>query len=67
MSQPARFHPSRRTEPPDISDQDTRAAIDLSQQPQNTLVIATAVVADTIQEGDKGSGWNRPCQRLRPP
>jgi hypothetical protein len=33
---------------PDISDQDTRAAIDLSQQPQNTLVIATAVVADTI-------------------
>jgi hypothetical protein len=48
----------------DISNQDTRAAIDLSQQPQNTLVIATAVVTDMIQEGDRGSGWDRPRQWL---
>src|SRR6185295_7302716 len=39
----------------DISDHDTRAAIDLSKQPQHTLVIATAVVADMIPEEDKGS------------
>src|SRR6185295_106313 len=39
----------------DIFDHDTRAAIDLSKQPQHTLVIETAVVADMIQEKDKGS------------
>jgi hypothetical protein len=49
---------------PDISNQDTRAAIDLPQQPQNTLAIPTTVVTNMIQEGDKGSRWNRPCQRL---
>jgi hypothetical protein len=49
----------------DVSDQDTRAAIDLSQQPKDTLVIRTAVVADTIQEEDKCPRWNRSCQWLR--
>lgn len=38
----------------DISDQDTRAAIDLSQQPQYAPVITAAVVADTVQDDNKG-------------
>ena len=59
------FIPVGKPRLPDISDQDTRAAINLSQQPQNTLVIATGIVADMIQKGDKGPGWNRSCQRLR--
>jgi hypothetical protein len=33
---------------PDISDQDTCTAINLPQQPQNTLIIATAIVTDMI-------------------
>jgi hypothetical protein len=48
----------------DISNQDTRATIDLSKQPKNTLVIAAAVVPDTIQEEDECTSWNWPCQRL---
>src|ERR1041384_7635706 len=38
-----------------IPNHDTRAAIDLSKQPQHTVVIATAVVADMVQQEDKGS------------
>jgi len=49
------FIPVGKPNLPDISNQDTRASIDLPQQPQNALAITTTVVMNMIQEGNKGS------------
>jgi hypothetical protein len=57
--------PVGKSRPPDISNQDTCATIDLSQQSQHTLIIMTAVVTDTIQENDRGSRGNHHCEWLR--
>src|SRR5690242_2752191 len=58
------FVPIRQCHALDVSDQYAGAAVNLTQEPQQSPIISAAVVADAIHARHRCPGWNRMSNRL---